>query len=148
MSKDFCDLLFRLLFSFIFLALGAEHILSDGLIQKLMPPWMPAPEVVSILVGVILMVGGICIVLGWRLRFAAVLLGTFVIIVTLAVHLPAVILDPTFVNESNQWMWDILQRSNLAKNLCLLGVCILLWHHKPGRWSLSYKLRSKKIEVS
>ena len=109
---------------------------------------MPAPEVVSILVGVILMVGGICIVLGWRLRFAAVLLGTFVIIVTLAVHLPAVILDPTFVNESNQWMWDILQRSNLAKNLCLLGVCILLWHHKPGRWSLSYKLRSKKIEVS
>jgi uncharacterized membrane protein YphA (DoxX/SURF4 family) len=141
MSKDLSDLLFRILFSLIFLALGSEHILSDGLIQRLMPHWMPFPGLVSILVGVVLSVGGICIVLGWRLRFAAVLLGSFVIVVTLAVHLPALLIKPDFVNDSNLWMWDILQRSNLAKNLCLLGVCIFLWHHTPGKWSLDRYLK-------
>jgi len=65
MSKDLCDLLFRVLFSLIFLALDTEHILSDGLIQHLMPIWMPSPGVVSILVGIVLSVGGVCIVLGW-----------------------------------------------------------------------------------
>ena len=141
MSKDFGDLLFRLLFSLIFLALGSEHILSDDLIQHLMPAWIPMPKVVSILVGMVLCVGGICIVLGWRLRFAAVLLGSFVIVVTLAVHVPAILINPEFVTDSNQWMWDILQRSNLAKNVCLLGVCVLLWHYVPGRWSLEKRLR-------
>lgn len=144
MGKDVCDVLFRILFSFIFLALGGEHILSNGLIQKLMPVWMPMPELVSIAVGVVLSVGGICIVLGWRLRFAALLLGTFVMVVTLVVHLPAIIMDPEFVTDSNKWLWDILQRSNLAKNLCLLGVCILLWHYQPGRWSVQEILRDRK----
>ena len=135
-SKDLCDLLFRILFSMIFMALGSEHILSDGLIQRLMSAWMPAPEVVFILVGLALSVGGICIVLGWQLRFAAVLLGSFVVVVTLAVHVPAVLMKPEFVNESIIWMWDILQRSNLAKNLCLLGVCIFygIIHPVSGVW--------------
>lgn len=144
MSKDLCDLLFRVLFSLIFLALDTEHILSDGLIQHLMPIWMPSPGVVSILVGIVLSVGGVCIVLGWQIRFAAVLLGSFVIVVTLAVHVPALISKPEFVTESNMWMWDILQRSNLAKNMCLLGVCILLWHHTPGKWCLANYLNSKR----
>ena len=135
-SKDLCDLLFRILFSMIFMALGSEHILSDGLIQRLMSAWMPAPEVVFILVGLALSVGGICIVLGWQLRFAAVLLGSFVVVVTLAVHVPAVLMKPEFVNESIIWMWDILQRSNLAKNLRLLGVCIFygIIHPVSGVW--------------
>ena len=141
MTKDLCDLLFRIFFSLIFLALGAEHILSDDLIRRLMPSWIPMPQVASILVGIVLSVGGVCIVLGWRLRFAAVLLGGFVIVVTMVVHIPAVFLEQEFVNVSNQWMWDILQRSNLAKNLCLLGVCILLWHHEPGKWSLQQRLK-------
>jgi uncharacterized membrane protein YphA (DoxX/SURF4 family) len=136
MSKNLSDLLFRVFFSLIFLALGTEHILSDGLIQHLMPTWMPSPNVVSILVGIVLSVGGICIVLGWQLRFASVLLGSFVVVVTLAVHVPAILSKPEFVSESNMWMWEILQRSNLAKNVCLLGVCILLWHHTPGKWSI------------
>lgn len=143
MSRDLCDLLFRILFSLIFLALGTEHILGGDLIQRLMPMWVPAPEIVSILVGIVLSVGGICIVLGWQLRFAAVLLGSFVVVVTLVVHVPALLMKPEFVNDSNRWMWDILQRSNLAKNLCLLGVCIFLWHHTPGKWSLQERLKEK-----
>ena len=144
MSKDLCDLLFRILFSLIFLALGSEHILSDDLLQRLMPVWMPMPKLVSILVGIVLSVGGICIVLGWQLRFAALLLGSFVVVVTLVVHVPAVLMKPEFVTDANMWMWDILQRSNLAKNVCLLGVCFFLWHHTPGKWSVDASIKRKR----
>ena len=58
-----------------------------------MPAWMPLPKLVSILVGIVLSVGGICIVLGWQLRFAAVLLGSFVIVVTMVVHIPALLIE-------------------------------------------------------
>ena len=144
MTKDTADILFRVFFSLIFLALGVEHIVSDELVQKLMPEWMPMPGIVSILVGLVLSVGGLCIVLGWRLRIASLLLGTFVVVATIIVHLPAVFMQPEFVDASNRWMWDILQRTNLAKNVCLLGVCILLWHHEPGKWSLGSKLKRIK----
>ena len=54
----------------------------------------------------------------------------------IAVQVTAVLMKPEFVNESNIWMWDILQRSNFVKNLCLLGVCFHLLHHKTGCLSL------------
>ena len=111
-----------------------------------MPAWVPMPGFVSILVGIVISVGGICIVLGWQLRFAAILLGSFVIVVTLVVHLPALIVKPEFVTEGNMWMWDILQRSNLAKNVCLLGVCISLWHHTPGKWSVDAYLKQENSD--
>lgn len=130
------DLAFRLLFSFIFLALGGEHIVDDTLIQRLMPPWMPMPGVVSTGAGVVLLTGGVMVAIGWRLRAAAVLLGAFVVAVTVAVHLPAVVGLVPAPDGTTEWAWTILQRSNLAKNLCLLGVCVQLWWHVPGRFSL------------
>jgi hypothetical protein len=36
-NHDVSELLFRLLFSSIFVVLGAEHLFNDDLIQKLMP---------------------------------------------------------------------------------------------------------------
>ena len=41
-------------------------------------------------------------------------------------------------------MWPVLQRSNLAKNLCLLGVCVQLGWHKPGRYSLDAWLAARR----
>lgn len=145
MSKDTTDLIFRLLFSFIFIALGTEHMVSDELIQKIMPPWIPEPKTISIFVGSILLTGGIFIVLGYQLRLIAFILGGFVIVVTLTVHLPYLFYAPEFIDDSDKWIWDILQRSNVAKNLCLLGVCILLRNYTPGKWSIDAYLKSNTI---
>ena len=142
-SRDVGDLAFRGLFCTIFLGLGGEHIFSDALIQNLMPGWVPAPRLVSIGVGLVLVAGGGAILAGYRLRQAALLLGTFVVAVTLAVHLPAVFHYPPGIPADWAWTWDILQRSNLVKNLCLLGVCIHLYHHRPGRYSLEHWLNAE-----
>ncbi len=132
------DLAFRVLFSSIFLGLGGEHIFSDKLLQLLMPDWVPYPRAVSIACGVFLLAGAATILLGFHIRRGAQALAVFLVAVTLAVHLPGLLERPPQVEESSYWIWDMFQRSNFVKNLCLLGVCIYLMEHRPGRFSLDY----------
>ena len=143
MNKDISDILFRSLFCLIFIGLGAEHIFSDELIQRLMPSWVPFKRAASILCGVWLVGWGTLIFLGWHLRLAAIALGSFVVIVTLLVHAPGVLRAPIEISSDCIWIWDILQRSNLAKNLCLLGVCFHLLHHSVGRYSVEGYFKRK-----
>jgi len=147
-NRDQADILFRGLFCLIFIGLGGEHIVDDRLIQKLMPGWVPAPRLISILCGVWLMFGGVLILLGWQLRIAAFGLATFLVLVTLVVHLPGIFSVPASIPAELSWTWDILQRTNLVKNLCLLGVCFHLQHHEVGKYSLSYFLANKKKATS
>ena len=144
MRKDVLDITFRVLFSCIFLALGFEHLINDDLIQKLIPPWLPHPELLSLLAGVSLIIGGSLIVLGFKLRFAAILLASFLIAVTLVVHAPSLLEAPDFISEEEEWLWLVFQRSNYAKNLCLLGVCLMLFDYQPRRWSLDTWLKQKQ----
>ncbi len=134
--RDLGELAFRLLFSTIFVGLGGEHIVDDTLIQNLMPAWVPAPRLASVLAGLVLLTGGSMVALGWRLRVAALVLGSFLVVVTVSVHLPAVVGLVAAPEGTTEWAWVVLQRSNLVKNLCLLGVCVQLWWHSPGALSL------------
>lgn len=135
-TRDHTEFLFRALFCLIFVGLGGEHIVSDNLIQKLMPAWVPLPRIASIVCGVWLSFWGLMILLGWRVRLAGVALGVFLVIVTVAVHVPGLIFFPPELPAEHHWMWDILQRTNLVKNLCLLGVCFHLLTHQVGKYSL------------
>lgn len=146
MSRNLSDLLFRVLFSSIFLGLGMEHIFSDSLIMLLMPAWLPDPRTVSIISGCILISGGTMILLGWNVRIAAMVLGSFVITVTLTVHLPGLFTQPTAIPSECSWLWTVFQRSNFVKNLCLLGVCFHLLHHQVGRYSIYLLFPSKKTK--
>jgi uncharacterized membrane protein YphA (DoxX/SURF4 family) len=132
------DLAFRILFSSIFVGLGGEHIFSDKLLLLLMPDWVPFPRAVSIGCGVFLLAGSATILLGFHMRRGAQALALFLIAVTLSVHLPGLLERPPEVDESSYWIWDMFQRSNFVKNICLLGVCIYLMEHRPGRFSLDY----------
>jgi uncharacterized membrane protein YphA (DoxX/SURF4 family) len=142
-SSDVADILFRALFCLIFVGLGGEHIFSDSLIQHLMPAWIPFKRTISFLCGLWLVTWGTLILLGWRLRWAAIGLGAFLIVVTVAVHIPGVLFHAPEIPDEYYWMWDILQRSNLVKNLCLLGVCFHLLHHRMGRFSLEAYLEQR-----
>lgn len=140
-TEDVADFLFRSLFCLIFVGLGAEHIVSDALIQKLMPAWVPFPRLVSLACGIWLFGWGLLIFLGWKVQWAARALGVFLIAVTIIVHAPGVVTYPEGLGGDCLWMWDILQRTNLVKNICLLGVCFHLLHHDVGRYSVEHFLQ-------
>jgi uncharacterized membrane protein YphA (DoxX/SURF4 family) len=135
-SSDTRDLIFRGLFSSIFLGLGSEHLLDDRLIQHFMPAWVGYPMLASRLSGVVLLLGGLSILTGYRIQLGARLLGAFLFVVTVTVHVPGVFRVPADIPVDAAWLWAVFQRSNLVKNLCLLGVCVHLTTHAPGRFSV------------
>lgn len=145
MSKNFSDLIFRILFSLIFIGLGGEHLVDDEMILKVTPDWMALPRIGSILCGLLLLVGGGMIAIGYRLKWAAIALGSFLVIVTGLVHAPGIsAITPPIVHPDDRWIWDTLQRSNFVKNLCLFGVCVMLPHYQIGDWSLEGILKRRK----
>ena len=135
-DSDARDLIFRGLFSSIFLGLGSEHLLDDRLIQHLMPSWVSYPNVASRVSGVILFLGGLSILAGYRMQVGARLLGAFLLVVTLTVHVPGCLRVPPNIPANAAWLWTVLQRSNLVKNVCLFGVCVHLTNQAPGRFSV------------
>ena len=140
-SPDVGDLLFRVLFSLIFVGLGLEHLLDDHLIQALMPEWLPFKRPLSIGAGLVLLAGGLSLMLGFRIHLGATVLAFFLIAVTLVIHVPALFHRPPGLPTDWGWLWDVFQRSNLFKNLCLLGGCIHLVDHEVGRFSLDGRAR-------
>lgn len=143
-DPSIADAIFRLFFSSIFILLGGEHLVDDTLIQHIMPLWVPAKRLVSLLSGVILLTGGIGIATGFMLRAAATLLGCFLVVVTLLVHVPGMFMIPAELPSDAHWLWDVFQRSNFIKNVCLLGVCVHLLTHEPGRFTLVRTLERLK----
>lgn len=143
-NRDLQDLVFRGLFSAIFVGLGLEHIFSDALIQALMPAWVPVPRLTSILCGLILLSGGLSLLLGYAVRRGAQVLAVFLVVVTAAVHLPGLLLMPEEIPHEWTWLWVVFQRSNFVKNICLLGVCVHLTHHQPGQFSLESWLARRR----
>ncbi|HEY3254199.1 MAG TPA: DoxX family protein [Polyangiaceae bacterium] len=135
-SNDTRDLIFRGLFSSIFLGLGSEHLLDDRLIQHFMPGWVGYPMLASRVSGLVLLIGGLSILTGYRMQLGARVLGAFLFVVTLSVHLPGVFRVPADIPADSAWLWTVFQRSNLVKNLCLFGVCVHLTTHAPGRFSI------------
>ena len=136
MNYDMTDLIFRILFSLIFLGLGMEHLFSDVMIQGMMPDWLVYKRAASLLAGAVLLTGGFSVLLGYRTTWGALLLGGFLLLVTVLIHVPALGRTPTDFPQDWAWFWEVYQRSNLVKNLCLLGVCFHLTNHRIGRYSL------------
>lgn len=135
-SNDTRDLIFRGLFSSIFLGLGSEHLLDDRLIQHFMPSWVGYPMLASRFSGFVLLIGGLSILAGYRMQLGARLLGAFLFVVTLTVHVPGLFQVPPGIPADTAWLWAVFQRSNLVKNLCLFGVCVHLTTLAPGRFSV------------
>jgi uncharacterized membrane protein YphA (DoxX/SURF4 family) len=144
-NNDTRDLIFRGLFSTIFLGLGSEHLLDDRVIQHFMPAWVQYPTLASRLSGVVLLVGGLSILVGYRMQLGARLLGAFLFVVTLTVHVPGVFIVPSDIPKDVAWLWIVFQRSNLVKNLCLFGVCVHLTTQASGRFSLDAWLAQRKL---
>ena len=142
--EDVSDLIFRVLFSAIFIALGCEHLVSDVLLQTLMPEWVEPKRLVSIASGVVLLAGGLSIALGYKVDVGATVLGVFLIVVTAVVHGPGLVGHPPSVPDEASWLWTIYQRSNFVKNVCLFGVCVHLVTHQPGRYSLDAFMQARR----
>src|SRR5450631_1200809 len=118
-------LLGRLLFALIFLMAGPNHF-SGQTIAYAASQGVPMASIAVPLSGVLALVGGLSILLGYRARIGAWLIVLFLIAVT-PMHNFWAVADP---------MMRQMQMAMFMKNIAMLGGALLISQLGAGPWSL------------
>jgi|SRR6185436_6270214 len=128
-------LLGRLFYSAIFIGSGLGHF-SSGTVQYAQMHGVPMGGFLVPFSGVLALLGGLSILLGYRTRIGAWLIVLFLVPVTFMMH------DFWNVQESGL---KLMQQAMFMKNLSLLGAALLIAYWGAGPCSLcSNKSEHKK----
>ncbi len=121
-------LLGRIFYSFLFITSGFAHVQN----RKMMAGYaqskgVPAAELMVVASGLVELVGGLLVLLGYQSRIGAWLIILFLVPVTFAMHAFWKVTDP---------MQKVHERVNFFKNLSLLGAALLIAYFGSGPLSL------------
>lgn len=125
----FIVLIGRILFSSIFIFASFRHFTSDSIDYAAHQGIHFAPILVP-LSGIIALVGGLSILLGYRARLGAWLIVIFLIPVTFMMHQFWGLKDP---------MTAMMQSAMFMKNLSLLGAALMITYFGSGPLSIDRK---------
>ncbi|HLY62530.1 MAG TPA: hypothetical protein VKV95_17450 [Terriglobia bacterium] len=86
----------RVLIAIAAIVFGVQHFLHPlGLpgvpLERQMPPWIPARAFIGYLTGAFLIVAGVCFLLARKTRMAATYLGTWIVLLVVAIYGPVLI---------------------------------------------------------
>jgi putative oxidoreductase len=117
----------RLLFSAIFISNGINHLVhASAMTAYVRAAGLPVPAFTNAVTGVVLLVGGVCILLGVLARLAAAAIAVFLVLTALTVHhfwgLP-----PEQATAQSIHFW---------KNISMTGGALLLVYFGPGPYSV------------
>jgi putative oxidoreductase len=116
----------RVLFALIFVTSVVGHV-SSAEIAEAAAHGVPLATIAVPLAGLVALVGGLSIMLGYRARFGALLLLVFLVPVTLVMHKFWGLADPQTA---------MLQKIQFMKNTSLVGACLLIMYYGSGPYSL------------
>jgi putative oxidoreductase len=136
--NDTIQLLARALISTVFIVFGYQQFTNiagytanpnivkfSGMIGGIL-----APVVIAYLVAAIDLLGGLCVLVGFKTRWASIILIIFVILTLFVAH--------------NFWVMEGAPRTgnqvNFYKNLAIIGGLLLIYVHGPGRFSLDNRM--------
>jgi putative oxidoreductase len=119
-------LLGRLFFALIFLTAGPNHF-SSQTIAYAASQGVPLASIAVPFSGLLAIVGGLSILLGYRARIGAWLIALFLVGVTPMMHNFWTVPDP---------MMRQLQMIMFMKNVAMLGGALLISQFGSGPWSL------------
>jgi putative oxidoreductase len=116
----------RVLYSLIFLAAVPGHFKSET-IAYAASAGVPLADLAVPASGILALVGGLSVLLGYRARWGAAALIAFLVPVTLAMHNFWSVSDPTMHQ---------LQMVMFMKNVALVGAALTIIRHGAGEYSL------------
>jgi putative oxidoreductase len=116
----------RLLFVAIFLMSGPNHF-SKGAIGYAAGNGVPFPDLLVPASGVLAVIGGLSILLGYYARIGAWLLVLFLVPVTLMMHNFWAVPDPHAA---------MTQQAMFMKNVSIMGACLLIAYFGAGPFSI------------
>jgi putative oxidoreductase len=116
----------RQLFSAIFIIASARHF-SPGTVEAAAAHGVPLPELLVPLSGIIALLGGLSVLLGFQTRIGAWLLVIFLVPVTVAMHDFWSVSDPIALQ---------VEKAMFLKNITMLGGALVITHFGAGPLSL------------
>ena len=118
-------LISRILLSILFIPAGFGKLSNIGGTAGFFAALgLPVPTVTVVVVGLIELLGGLAILIGFKTRYAAILLGIFTIASALVAHLVP---------------WDQANQTNFFKNLAIAGGFFVLAQYGAGALSVDAK---------
>ena len=118
-------LISRILLSILFIPAGFSKLTAiGGTAGYFAGLGLPVPTVTAVIVGLIELLGGLAILIGFQTRYAAILLGVFTIATALVAHLAP---------------FDQANQINFFKNLAIAGGFFVLAQHGAGALSVDAK---------
>jgi putative oxidoreductase len=122
----------RVIFSVFFIFSGYNHLANVGMMaQYTASQGVPAPQLAVVVTGVMLLVGGLSILLGWQVKVGALLLVLFLVPVSFFMHRFWGVADPMVAQN---------QMGHFFKNITLAGAALMIYALAalyPGRWPYS-----------
>jgi uncharacterized membrane protein YphA (DoxX/SURF4 family) len=119
--NTFIPLLGRLCLAVLFARSVVTKIMDpDELAARLIDKGMPLPEILGVVVIAFELIGTLLLIVGWKTRYAALLLILWLIPVTIIMHPPD---DPKQIGA-------------FLKNLGLIGGLLFLYRSDAGEWSV------------
>lgn len=112
----------RVLFSMIFLISGIRHFTEINIHYGL-SHGVPMPHLAVPLAGIISLIGGISVLLGYKARYGAGLLALMLIPVTVVMHRFWIYGDPNLSDA---------QLVMFFKNVSLIGAALMITYFGPG----------------
>src|SRR5215467_452705 len=116
----------RQLFSIIFIIASAGHFSPEAM-ESAARHGVPMPEVLVPLSGIIALVGGLSVLLGFQTRIGAALLVIFLLPVTVMMHNFWTSTDP---------LTHQIERAMFLKNVTMLGGALVIGYFGAGPLSL------------
>lgn len=130
--NDVLLLLGRVLFASLFIMSGINHLTkTQGLAQYAASGGVPAPKVAVVVTGVMILVGGISMLLGYEPRVGALLLAVFLIPVAIIMHRFWGLTDAGMAQSQQIHFW---------KNIAMAGAALMIYYFAtvyPGAWPYS-----------
>lgn len=112
----------RILLAIIFILSGFGKLSNiAGTAQYFAHDNLPAPTILAVIVGLLELIGGLCVLFGFKTRIASWVLGVWCIATALVAH-------TNFV--------DMNQMINFQKNLAMCGGFLALAAIGAGAWSI------------
>jgi putative oxidoreductase len=128
---DYVFLLGRILYGGFFILGGLNHFMHLGMMSGFVASkGVPAGKVAIIVSGLLIILGGACIVLGCSPEIGVLCIVVFLVPVTFMMHAYWQEKDP---------MQQMNQRVNFQKNIALLGAALMLLMI-PRPWVLSWNI--------
>jgi putative oxidoreductase len=126
-QSDALALVGRILLGSIFVLSGFQKLMGySGVVASIAGKGLPMPEVLAVLTVAVELGAALLLVVGWKARWAALLIFLFIIPVSLVFH--------------NFWTMEgaqaAMNRIQFLKNVAIMGGMLMVAAFGPGRYSI------------